>query len=253
MISVVGRARWRIQRLSGKARKYGRKARKHARRRWRQISRGLMRRAWRPVLARNRHSYAYALTGVTTREEIPELLNRRGLLDAGVEVGVKVGKYSKFILDHWRGRLLISVDPWLQAPAEEYRDRSNVPQDQHERNYELTVERLGRFSDRSQIWRTTSLEAAARIDDGALDFVYIDARHDRDSVLEDLGAWLPKVRAGGIIAGHDYVDGYLRNTLFEVRSAVDAFFGARGLAVYATRGRPAVIELFPSWIVEIPR
>lgn len=34
--------------------------------------------------------------------------------------------------------------------------------------------------------------------------MYVDARHDRKGVLADLEAWWPKVRPGGILAGHDF-------------------------------------------------
>jgi hypothetical protein len=38
----------------------------------------------------------------------------------------------------------------------------------------------------------------------SLDFVYIDALHDYDSVKSDMEAWFPKIKQGGILAGHDY-------------------------------------------------
>ena len=84
-----------------------------------------------------------------------------------------------------------------------------------------------------------------------MDFVYIDARHDYESVLEDLDAWCPKMKPGGIIAGHDYVDGMFAQGDFGVKSAVDEFFGERGIPVHGTKG-PSPVELFPSWIVEVP-
>lgn len=52
--------------------------------------------------------------------------------------------------------------------------------------------------------RMTSLEAAATYADNSLDFVFIDAQHDYDSVKADILAWAPKVKQGGILAGHDY-------------------------------------------------
>jgi hypothetical protein len=48
-----------------------------------------------------------------------------------------------------------------------------------------------------------SVKAAAEFIDQRLAGVFIDAAHDYDSVLADLKAWGPKVKEGGIIAGHD--------------------------------------------------
>jgi predicted O-methyltransferase YrrM len=52
--------------------------------------------------------------------------------------------------------------------------------------------------------RMTSLEAATTYLDNSLDFVFIYAQHDYDSVKADILAWAPKVKRGGILAGHDY-------------------------------------------------
>jgi len=52
--------------------------------------------------------------------------------------------------------------------------------------------------------RSISWEAASLYENNSLDFVFIDACHDYDSVLKDVSAWYPKVKVGGIIAGHDY-------------------------------------------------
>jgi hypothetical protein len=58
---------------------------------------------------------------------------------------------------------------------------------------------------RVQLMRGMSWDQLALLEDGSLDWVYLDAGHDFDSVTRDLAAVLPKLRAGGIIAGHDFV------------------------------------------------
>lgn len=171
---------------------------------------------------------------LASRHELPVLLERRGLRGLGFELGVRVGEFSGFLLDQWSGRLLVSVDPWSEAPAESYVDVANVAQARHDELYAETRERLAPFGERSAIWRTTSTEAAERVLPASADFVYIDARHDYPSVLDDLGQWYDKVRPGGVLAGHDYVDGTFPEGVFGVKSAVDEFFGARGVRVSRT-------------------
>lgn len=147
---------------------------------------------------------------------------------------MQLGEFSETILESWRGRHLISIDPWRTDVSDAYVDIANVGQDQHDSFFEQTRRRLSRFGARSSIWRMTSIEAAERIPDASLDFVYVDARHDYESVLEDLAAWHPKVRPGGVFAGHDYIDGKFPAGIFGVRSAVDEFFAERGIRVYPT-------------------
>lgn len=53
-----------------------------------------------------------------------------------------------------------------------------------------------------------SAGSAALYDDASLDFVFIDATHNYESFRADLLAWFPKVKLGGLIAGHDYAPAY---------------------------------------------
>ena len=191
-----------------------------------------------------RSTYRLTLRAVPTRREIPHVLNARGLVGCGVEVGVQEGDYSELLLETWRGRHLISVDPWLAAPEDEYRSTDNVEQPVHEQRYAATLARLERYGARSSVWRETSAQAAERIPRATLDFVYIDARHDYASVLEDLHLWHPRLRPGGLLAGHDYVEGTFAEGTFGVKRAVDEFAGEHGLRVHRTWR-----EQWPSWMV----
>jgi len=48
-----------------------------------------------------------------------------------------------------------------------------------------------------------SVKAARLYPDQSIDFCFIDAGHSREEVCEDIDAWLPKIKPGGILAGHD--------------------------------------------------
>lgn len=49
-----------------------------------------------------------------------------------------------------------------------------------------------------------SVATASQFADHSLDFVFIDGDHSYESVRDDISAWLPKVKSGGLLAGHDY-------------------------------------------------
>ena len=49
-----------------------------------------------------------------------------------------------------------------------------------------------------------SVDASKKFDNSSLDFVFMDASHEYEDVCNDIDAWMPKVKSGGILAGHDY-------------------------------------------------
>ena len=71
-----------------------------------------------------------------------------------------------------------------------------------------------------------SPQAARNFADDALDFAFIDGNHLYESVQGDIFAWWPKIRAGGLLAGHDYGVYGDANGKWGVRRAVDEFAAA---------------------------
>ena len=69
-----------------------------------------------------------------------------------------------------------------------------------------------------KLHRQASVEAATRLADRSIDFLWLDAGHRYEEVMADLQAWLPKVRDGGVVGGDDY--GFLG-----VATAVKEVFG----------------------------
>lgn len=80
-----------------------------------------------------------------------------------------------------------------------------------------------------------SVGVAARLNALGLkfDLIFIDAGHTYEECLEDIDAWLPMLKPGGIICGHDYWDSFPG-----VVQAVDERFGgveSLGVSVWAWR------------------
>jgi hypothetical protein len=136
-----------------------------------------------------------------------------------VEIGVERGQYSKQILkvipsSEWHG-----VDPWKA-----YRGyREHVTQAKLDAFYAETVARLEPFgSHRVRPMRMDSVTAERYLDNGSIDVVYIDGNHTLPFVIQDLQAWVPKVRSGGMVCGHDYG----RRRVGHVKEAVQAWTAA---------------------------
>ncbi len=66
--------------------------------------------------------------------------------------------------------------------------------------------------------------------------------------MADLHAWWPKVRPGGLLAGHDYLDGIIGGCVFGVKTAVADFGREVGLAPAFTVADPP----FLSWYIRKP-
>lgn len=49
-----------------------------------------------------------------------------------------------------------------------------------------------------------SLEFVNDVENNSVDLIYIDGNHDYEFVKNDLIAWLPKIKLGGVIGGHDW-------------------------------------------------
>lgn len=116
-------------------------------------------------------------------EYIAELIERNNFTRIA-EIGLSTGPTSKYLLERCNLSYYLLVDP-----------------DPH-----------GDFPYNTKIWkyahpkfvRILSNEAIHLVKNRSLDMVYIDANHSYETTKEDIEIWLPKIRVGGIICGHDY-------------------------------------------------
>lgn len=160
----------------------------------------------------------------------------------GAEIGTEAGRYAEEICRGVPGLKLYCVDPYLAYAR--YTD--HVSQSRLDNFYNVAVSRLNKQNKfDAEIIRATSLEAVKRFAPGSLDFVFIDGNHHFDFVVQDIIAWAPIVRPGGIVAGHDYKpEGSERTPIpFGVIEAVNAYTIAHKISQwYVVKG-----DKCPSW------
>lgn len=191
-----------------------------------------------------RLSYFYTIGYLRSRSELPLILNRRKLLGNGVEVGVWKGEFSNFILSKWKGKKLYSVDPWKNFDDSEYPDDMNIRQSEFDNIYNDVKILLSKYNNRSEIIRKDSVAASKNFDNLSLDFVYLDGRHHYQGVKEDIKYWYPKVKKGGLLCGHDYLNGRIGETDFGVKQAVDEFGEENNYKVIVSAK-----DRYPTWII----
>lgn len=117
-----------------------------------------------------------------------------------VEVGSWKGKSSSFmaveIANSKKDIEFYCVDTWQGSVEHQGMDLSNL--------YDVFIDNMKPVEKYYFPLKLSSLEAAQKFKDNSLDFVFIDASHEYEDVKKDIEAWLPKVKPGGILAGHDY-------------------------------------------------
>lgn len=151
---------------------------------------------------------------IKNRIQLAKHFNELGY-KVGAEVGVFDGHYSVVLCREIPGVKLYAIDPW--TVYEGYRTRKFEPNMAAAKK--LAYESLEPYN--CHIIEDFSVEAAKTFADESLDFVYIDGNHEYSHVKADIEAWTPKVRQGGILAGHDYYVTRAGNT--GVVDAVDEF------------------------------
>ncbi len=170
------------------------------------------------------------------REGLGDLFNDLGFTK-GAEIGVEQGEFSEILAKANPALKLYCIDAWKAYKG--YRDHTN--QDKLEGFYESTKKRLEPYN--CQIVRKFSVDASREFEENSLDFVYIDGNHSFYNVVADIHHWLPKVRPGGIICGHDYIKSAKYNHI-NVVDAVNGYVSAYNI-------KPLFIlfgDDIPSWL-----
>lgn len=196
------------------------------------------------------------------RIELIEQIGKEFPNGKGVEMGTYIGEFSRDIMHIWGGTLYM-VDVWNNVLFG-YNDAANNSVQAHN-IIRQAMENIQGFEQRAIMIRAASVDAAKIFEDESLDFVYIDANHAYDYVVEDIATWYPKVKPGGYLGGHDYIkidwyndpnfapnkkDKYIYtneffNGVFGVNPAVDEFCKKYGYTLMEITD-----EWFGTWMIK---
>lgn len=146
------------------------------------------------------------LRGFVTRRDMIRSFPRNA---TAAEIGVAAGDFAEQILAETAPQRLYLIDLWRdgsRASGVAIKDSAETSE-KHPHDIDRVNTRFGEeiAAGRILLLRGVSWEKIAEIDEASLDWAYLDAAHNYDSVRKDLEALRPKLKPHGIIAGHDYV------------------------------------------------
>lgn len=143
-----------------------------------------------------------------------------------VECGAWLGKSSAYLVDKASSKNIdVSiVDSWKGSINEL---QSSYVLASTTDVYDVFISNMGNRKYRPI--KALSCEASLYFDNESCDIVFIDMEHTYEAVKNDIELWLPKVKAGGYLAGHDYTNDWIG-----VIQAVDEKLGKHNIKIQDT-------------------
>lgn len=120
------------------------------------------------------------------------------------EVGVRFGNHFRKVFTD-NVEIAVAVDPWRLFESQDCDPDASYTQQDLDKQYEDFTKSFD-GDKRVIVERDISLNAAQKYSDNYFDFIYIDGNHKYGHCKNDLNAWWSKVKVGGILAGHDYIN-----------------------------------------------
>jgi hypothetical protein len=119
----------------------------------------------------------------------------------GVEVGVCLAHTTEaFIKGIKNLKKLYAIDNY---PTFVDWDGSDWNQDRQNLMKKTAQEKMISYKSKVEFLHISSQEFVRTIEDESLDFVFIDGDHSYEAALKDFENYYPKIKNGGIFAGHD--------------------------------------------------
>jgi len=136
------------------------------------------------------------------RTELINLFQSKNKIGRGIEIGTYEGEYASEILKTWTSDLCL-IDIWKTVNNIDYSDLCN--REDYINVMHKCCQNISSHEERCYMIRSSSENAAKLFDNESFDFIYLDANHKYEFIKADMNLWFPKLRKGGVFAGHDYL------------------------------------------------
>lgn len=146
---------------------------------------------------------------VIYKSAIAEAVDGDIFVELGVFAGKSLGMLATFAKQADKRLHIVGVDLWEAADSitRSNNEGKNPYEPVSKADCESWLWKAG-VRDKVTLVACDTAAAARQFMDGTVSLVFIDADHSFEGVKRDILAWWPKVRAGGIIAGHDFSHEY---------------------------------------------
>lgn len=182
---------------------------------------------------------AYEVPRFKSRDtDFLEWIPKNGIV---AELGVETGTYAKKIFEITKPKELHLVDVW-DSISDPWPSR-----EQQSENYTQILQTFEAAISKRQIIvnKGDDISYLLSLPDNYLDWIYIDSSHAYEHTLQELITSDLKVKPGGFICGHDYVDNQFgRRSGFGVIKAVNQFINTSDWRlIYLTEDREPTFVL----------
>ncbi len=154
----------------------------------------------------------------------------------GLETGIEKGKNAQTMYEIIPNLHLYGVDSYKQHPHASYAYHAAI-RNWNPKSLNMWKQQcLKRMEGRNFTLLQNFTEDAVRdLKDNSLDFIYLDADHSYDFVMQDIILLGRKVKKGGIISGHDYFnDNDTSKRRAKIIQAIDDYTNVHGIKFYVT-------------------
>lgn len=110
-----------------------------------------------------------------------------------LEIGSFAGVSSELFAMHVKK--IICIDPYSPYPEIDYDSIINAENE--------FISMMANYDNITKL-KVNSKDAVNLFHDGSFDIIYIDGAHDYDNVKFDITSWIPKIKDGGYLSGHDF-------------------------------------------------